>query len=337
MKEKLKIPESLQAAIDQVLQKRFGLSLQDSSKLAKSVLRLSDHYTANEKQITTPWTQEFCQIASLCYYLPLNYLRNQSVLKEAQRLGFFKTHNITQARDFGAGLGAASLALKDTVEVPFYWQDIESSPEALSLLQDLRRALNFSPKTANSPGPMLGLFSYSLTELAKAPSWIRDCEALILVEPSTRQQSRRFLELRQNLIEEGFHVWAPCTHQQICPMLSTQNDFCHDRILFEAPVWLTHLEEHLPLKNKSLTYSYLVLGRKPAPDFSHWGRLVGDSLEENGKTRQMVCFGPERQFLTWMHRKGPAQTLPRGLRVNRPTEFELKSNEIRVTQVQVED
>jgi len=336
------LPLELCTAIDQVLQKRFRRKITDSRLLAEAVLKLSDHYTENGTGavIKTPWEKEFCQVAYLSYYLPLNFLRNQAVVREAQRVGFLKAHFVHHIRDFGAGLGAASFSFNyELGHFPWTLDDNEQSTEALSLLSSLREELKFHPKLLRTGGQksMMGVFSYSLTELEKAPAWVRDCEALLIVEPSTREQSRSLIELRSKLLEEGFYVWAPCTHQEKCPMLTTPHDFCHDRVLFEAPDWFTQIEQHLPMKNKSLTFSYLLMGRQKPDELKPFGRLVGDSLHEKGKTRQMVCFGPDRQFLTWMHRNGEAQTFPRGRRVLRPTDVELKSNEIRVKQVQLED
>jgi ribosomal protein RSM22 (predicted rRNA methylase) len=335
----MQLPPALETAIEKVLNKRFKVSLQDHVVLAQAVHTLSDHYTDDKGIITTPWEKPACQMAYLAYYLPLNYLRNQSVVQEAGRVGFLKAHRPEHVLDFGAGLGAASLALGlEFQKFPWSLEDIEKSPQALGLLTELRQELSIEglhsnvsvrPKAATDQ-KTLGLFSYSLTELEKPPAFLFDCEALIILEPSTRSQSRKLLQLRAELIEKGFSIWAPCTHQGACPMLSTAHDFCHDRVHFQAPEWFTKIEAHLPMKNRTLTFSYLLAGRQAPPDFSNLARLVGDSLEEKGKTRQLVCFDSERKFLTWMHRDDQMQTLPRGRLIFKPTEFELKSNEMRL-------
>ncbi|MFN9066725.1 MAG: hypothetical protein ACK5V3_05815, partial [Bdellovibrionales bacterium] len=65
------------------------------------------------------------------------------------------------------------------------------------------------------------------------------------------------------------------------------------------------------------------------PPVYDWARLTGDQLFEKGKTRQLICRGPEREFLAWMNRDGEAPTLARGDRVILE-KFEQKSNELRV-------
>jgi len=80
-----------------------------------------------------------------------------------------------------------------------------------------------------------------------------------------------------------------------------------------------------------VTTSYILARKKPAPTYpSNVGRLVGDSREEKGKTRQMFCRGEKREFLTWMHKKITPQTFPRGELAELPKQFEEKSNELRV-------
>ena len=53
-------------------------------------------------------------------------------------------------------------------------------------------------------------------------------------------------------------------------------------------------------------------------------RAIGDTLEENGKTRQMICRGPEREFLSWLHRFGPAPRIPHGALVRGIQSAEVK-------------
>ncbi len=172
------------------------------------------------------------------------------------------------------------------------------------------------------------VFSYSLTELDQIPRWSLNSEALLIIEPSTQQDGRKLLELRQNLIEQKYFIWSPCPHQQACPLyVGSKTDWCHDRVHFSKPTWFEEVEKYLPMKNGTLTFSYLA-ARKTAPPLPSWSRLVGDQLHEKGKTRQLICRGPEREFLSWLHRQGEVPVYDRGDRVLL-TDFEKKSNELR--------
>lgn len=308
------LPQDISALIAQAL-KDLGADITDSARIADCVLKTSDFYIQNPES-PTPWKEAWCQIAQVAYFFPLNFLRNQAVLDEAVSVGFpVKTQSFL---DFGSGLGAGSLP----------WlrkfggraQFIERAPQAHRIHQKLWKA-DHSDWHADSSqiekfNPHTLVFSYSLTELQKVPSWALKAESLVILEPATREDGRKLLAVRQNLIDEGFHIWAPCPHQLSCPLLkNSKSDWCHDRIHLEMPDWFLEIERHLPIKNKTLTFSYLLASKQQNPSLNFW-RITGDQLEEKGKTRQMICRTEDREFLTWLHRFGPAPTLHRYDKIN---------------------
>ncbi|MFS4459569.1 small ribosomal subunit Rsm22 family protein [Bdellovibrio sp. HCB2-146] len=322
------IEESISKAL-----KAYGLSLYNTQDLAKAVLALSDYFIANpDKQ--TPWHERWAQIAYLCYYLPLNMARLSAVTEEGRRRDFFK--DLDHVIDFGAGLATASLVLAQ--EKNFKFTLIERANEPAKLIDQ-----NFAhfkatkwQKTMEAsdlilPKKSLAVFSYSLTELTSLPKWALECEAMMLVEPSTQQDGRKLLILRRELLEKGYHIYAPCTHEEACPLLTqSKTDWCHDRFHFQAPDWFTKMEAFLPMKNRTLTMSYLLVRKtKPATEIKA-ARVVGDLLKEKGKDRQMICQGTDREFLAWMHRKGQSQEIPRGVLIELPEDQQKVSAEIRV-------
>jgi ribosomal protein RSM22 (predicted rRNA methylase) len=335
-------------AIERELLKR-GHSLEKPKPLADAVLKLSDHYTQNP-QASTPWDEQWAQIASLAYYFPLNYARNSAVAEEGHRLGFF--NGLTTVVDIGSGMGAGLFAFQDSI--PFARSlalDIDS--HALEMGQHLRAQNQQSHKTQAissfqsssklgpghdfEPSSQLLTASYVWTEFQDIPAWWLESEAMAIVEPSTASDSRRLMGLRDQLVERGYHIWAPCTHTEHCPMLAhSLRDWCHDRIHWNAPAWWTAMEKYLPMKNRTLTYSYL-LARKslPAPErLRALGRLTGDMLIEKGKTRQSLCRSSEREFLAWFPqrmRKGDLISLERGSLVELNANLEKKSDEVRLT------
>lgn len=307
--------------------------------VADSVLRLSDYYIQNPDR-ETPWNEKYCQVAYRHYFLPLNFIRNQKVIQRGLEVGFFE--GLSSFTDWGCGPATASLALVHTPELkPQIKKQIlfDHSVTVLKAFSDLHSHLN-SPQsltqlnlnsTASTDSSCL-VFSYSLTELDALPSgWDRH-EALMILEPSTTQDSRRLMQWRQTLLQHGYHIWAPCTHHESCPLLiHSQHDWCHDRALVDAPEWFMQLEQLLPMKNRTVTTSY-ILARKTAAssNLKEKARLTGDSMEEKGKTRQLVCRSDKREFLTWMHRTLEPQTLPRGDLIEVHTDVEEKSNELRL-------
>jgi len=86
----------------------------------------------------------------------------------------------------------------------------------------------------------------------------------------------------------------------------------------------------LPMKNHTLTYSYLLMSRSVKD--TKWrgaARVIGDTLPENGKTRQMICRGPQREFVSWLHRYGEPPHIPHGALVSGTENCETKGQELR--------
>lgn len=326
------LPEGWTPPLEKILADRWSLRLHDdrsSRILAEAIQRMSDWY-AREPEGKTPWEESWCQQAQLVYYLPLNYIRNLAVMKEAQRFSFFEgARNVI---DWGSGLGAGSLAAR-AVFPEIRSLEVERHPVARRLRESIG---SFTPEWGDEIRPsedQAVLCSYSLTE-GDSPS-LEKAKNLVLIEPSTREDGRRLLELREKLRSQGFYLWAPCTHQEACPLLSNNKDWCHDRIHFDRPPWFLEIESHLPFKNENLTFSYLIASkRKPTP-LPKKARLVGDLLREKGKSRQLFCRGNQREFLAKLHRDGELTELSRGIMIEVPegtsmgSEFRIKTDVIR--------
>ena len=101
-------------------------------------------------------------------------------------------------------------------------------------------------------------------QLAEVTRLCRRAKSVIWVEPGTHADSRRLIEVREQLRDE-FEVVAPCLHQHRCEMLLGANErhWCH---FFAAPPegvlgddrW-RKLARLLGVDLRSLPYSYLVL------------------------------------------------------------------------------
>lgn len=331
MQRNYSYPANLETSLNNALAD-YKLSLNDSKALAKCVQALSDFFISKPDG-QTPWHEIWAQVAYLCYYLPLNSSRIKALVDEADKRNFFA--GIENVIDFGAGLATASLTIAEKHSLNFHLVERAQEPQRLiekhfKHFQAKEWMRTISAAKIPDANKTLAVFSYSLTELSDIPDWAYNCEALMLIEPSTQQDGRKLLQLRQKLLDKGYHVWAPCTHEQACPLLSqSKTDWCHDRIHFDAPVWFKKMEEHLPMKNRTLTMSY-VLMRKSAPSEIHAARVVGDMLKEKGKNRQMVCRGPEREFLAWLHKNKIEQEIPRGVLIDLPPDLQKVSNELRV-------
>ncbi len=331
-----KIPDFLSETIELRL-RLLGHSLYKPGALSVAVKKLSDYYIENPTK-STPWHQSWAQAAYLAYFFPLNYLRMWAVFDELKRVGFLA--GLDKFIDFGCGISAVPFMAKDTSLKQGIGIDL--SPEALELTEKISAPTGVSMRTYQKFNGVIdekrqmGVLSYVITETQKLPAWAVELEALLIIEPSTREDGRYLLDLREALLEDGYHAWAPCTHQKPCPLFNkSKKDWCHDRILVEAPDWYHALEKLLPMKNKSITYSYLAVRRTPPRSLSGFGRSVGDLLDENGKYRELICRSEEREYLAWLkkeHSEAPA--LMRGHLFELPTlpdkKLEKKSDELRV-------
>ncbi|CAN5542394.1 hypothetical protein BH10BDE1_BH10BDE1_35600 [soil metagenome] len=313
---------------------------------AKSVQKLSNHYVAEPDSIS-PWSQDYAREALLSYFHPLNQARANRVASKGAELGFFD--GLDNWIDVGCGSGAASLGFLEAlnelkmpapsaIELSDHSHDITMMAKTLNEKSGLKpttvttshQSLTFLKKESLPQGTLL-ILSYVLTEsapnaLSSLIKRLPGLEAVALLEPSTSQDARRLQALRPVLIEAGFQLWAPCTHHDECPLLKdSDRDWCHDRLIPKVPSWWTALEADLPMKNKTVTVSYLLARRKPRAPHAKEVRVIGDRLDEKTKVRQMICRGDQREFLSWFpsRLKQEAETfyLARGDRFNSDDSF----------------
>lgn len=319
----------------------------DAARIARAVQQISDFYISRPTG-KTPYELPGAPAAYLLYYTLLNHVRCAAVFAEARELGFFE--GIDRFLDWGSGMGAAWLAVRHVAGDTFSSSlAVDRSSRALDAQIDLRRSLSWDGKahevstdekkmrTFLADGPArktMAVFSYSLTELESLPEWVMDQEAVAIIEPGTNQDGRRLLAIRDDLIAAGYKIWAPCTHQGPCPLLvHSKTDWCHNRVDWTQPDFYQAIESHLPMKHRTLVYSCLLARKSIEPPRILQGlaRLTGDQMHQKGQTRQMVCRGSEREFLSWQHRHGDAPEFRRGELVRIPDAAQKKGSDIRVT------
>jgi hypothetical protein len=343
-------PFELPPHFEEYLQKRLlplGHSLKEPEKLALAIRKLSNLFLKGE-DFGDYWKNADHRAAYVSYFSVLNFLRARAVFEEARNRGFLKSVKVMA--DWGCGVGAATWAFlaesRDITHPP----EIQGYDQSAAALEEYREWLKlFEIKSENK---VLGLqdlskikadtivMSYILNEVEKWPTIPDFVKRLVIIEPSTHQAGRRLLQWREGMLgatndksgaSGGWYAWAPCTHQKECPLLvQSGKDWCHHRINWNKPEWFYDIEKFLPMKNETLTLSYLLLAReKPEQNLEGIARVVGDEQEEKGKTRQMICRGPGREFLSWLHRDQISLKLKRGdlLEIG---DVEPRGNELRV-------
>jgi hypothetical protein len=307
---------------------------QAGPQLAEAIVQLSKEFQREERQ--TPWAKSAMRAAYLSYFFPLNYLRIQRVIKmlPAHFFGHYK-HVIEIGSGAGSFQAAQSLfgpsysvVEKDDIAFELHL----SLADHLKLVRPRRWPISAQPDILPQT---LVVLVYSFNELKSLPGWVEQAEAVFIVEPSQIVQSRALMSLRKELLKKGFYAVAPCTHQETCPLLQhTKNDFCHDRFFPQFPGWLQDLETMLPMKNRSLTLSYLVAVKhaQMSQVFAGQTRVLGDTLFEKGKVRQAICRGPDREFISVLKKQDKKFAgFEHGSLIKLPPALEKKGNELRLT------
>lgn len=140
----------------------------------------------------------------------------------------------------------------------------------------------------------LALFSYSLGELEEKEriSILKKVyhsinEVLVIVEPGTPDGFSIILEARNQLIQEGAILLAPCFHNALCPLAKTTGDWCH----FSKR--LSRLREHRQIKGGTLgyedeKYSYLIVTKKKSSSSNGW-TILKPPIKEKHRIRFQVC------------------------------------------------
>ena len=275
--------------------------------LRARVTAMSARYRAEQVDDTTPGMGDDLDcLAYAVVRMPATYRAIQSALRAAQRhVGAFATH-----LDLGGGTGSAAWAAASL------WPDIateivERQPAAIRLGRRLTVATG-NQTTAYADQARTGVdpawtsadlrrwtpsrqvdlitIAYVLNELTDdarhevIATAAASATTLVIVEPGTPRGHRRILDARNQLIESGMAIAAPCPHQSACPLV--HNDWCH------FAVRLPRTELHRLLKDGIRNYedekfSYLIATREPAQPAG--SRIITRPTHAKGRVVLDLC------------------------------------------------
>ncbi len=203
--------------------------------------------------------------AYLVTRVPATFAASYAVLRELrERLG---ARPISSVLDIGAGAGAASLAARECFPETQIITMVERDPAlaaaagqwlpgAAVMLEDVTRIKPLPPHD-------LVMAAYSLGEIGEplaARLWQAARVALVAIEPGTPRGYALILKVREELLEAGACMAAPCPAATPCPLAAP--DWCH----FAARVERSSL--HRRIKDAELGYedekfSYIAVAREP--------------------------------------------------------------------------
>ncbi|PKL75037.1 MAG: rRNA methyltransferase [Candidatus Melainabacteria bacterium HGW-Melainabacteria-1] len=212
--------------------------------------------------------------AYLAARLPATYAVNLAVLSEVARLA--PDFAPISLLDLGAGPGTASLAAAQVFaslnQINLFEREADMIAAGQALLRQgpplLAQAnwLKSSLPPESLPAADLILVSYVLNELPPLARvrlgelLLEQSATLVLIEPGTPEGYAHLLALRQQALAAGWQIWAPCPHQDACPL--AENDWCH----FSRRLARSSLQRYLKQGSQSFEdekYSYMVLARSP--------------------------------------------------------------------------
>lgn len=97
---------------------------------------------------------------------------------------------------------------------------------------------------------------------------------LLLVESSLNESNRRILMLRDQLVQEGVPVQAPCVWRGECPALKAQNSPCYAQRELDKTYLIKEIQRAAQINQNSLKMTYLIFKSPHA----HWPQLPDRSL-----------------------------------------------------------
>ena len=82
---------------------------------------------------------------------------------------------------------------------------------------------------------------------------------LWIFEPANQNQSRKAMELRDQLISMGYELAYPCSHSSQCPMLERSRDWCYSEGHWQRPIEIELLDKRLKLDRSKLRTTTMIL------------------------------------------------------------------------------
>lgn len=252
------LPQSLQ----QKLEDAFGET--DKMLVQSERYRLSESYRDEKRSDHHKRRIEnsYQRLSYLATRVPATYGVCESVFS---RLAAYDLE-FNSLLDLGSGPGTAAICAKyifpEIARMTLVDQDKEFKVFAQSFLKaplyaktSVTYALNDLKILKAYPKNDLITCSYALNELKDEDAkdvvhkaWLATEKALVLIEPGTPKASQRLIKRRQELIDYGATILAPCPHQGPCPLDGHAEDWCH----FSERIERSNL--HRFIKDSTLPY-----------------------------------------------------------------------------------
>ncbi len=327
--------------IDVAARRVLGPFDRTGSSLVHEVKQLSERYTRRGGALRDAAVE---RAARMRFFLPRDLPKVGGPLAELAHAGRLPTARRWRVLDLGAGLGSTSLGLAAfarTLPVPPDGLDVLAVEREAPLLDGMRALASELGRQPALGVPItlehaeldleqdvlpgrtfdLVLMGLSLNELWQdAPDAIarranlltRLMErvaadgSLIVIEPALATTTRELMQVRDAVVAEGAHVFAPCPAATArCPLLARERDWCHEELPLSLPPALASLAKEAGLRFEGLSYSYLTLTHgRPALNeaLGANARVVGGPIVSKGRRELHLCMDGEHRRLNVLDR-----------------------------------
>lgn len=301
----MELPQNLKTAIDDAIVSEIS-----PKRLAIHSQNLSHRYRVRDPQETVRFIQSEEDVAAYAIYrMPATFGAIVAAFNQIKPQ--LPTWHPQSLLDAGAGPGTVMWAANHTwdtlTSVTLLEQDAQmittgqrlASQATESAIQNAQWIHHDVTKPLAVPAHDLVTSAYVVNELPPAKRalvvnqlWSLTKQVLIIIEPGTPDGFRGIKALRQQLIDQGAHIIAPCPHQDSCP-----NQWCH----FSQRV--DRSSRHRQLKKGTLAYedekfSFVAASRIPGKDIA--SRIIRHPQIKKGHMIFELCTprGIETQTVT---------------------------------------
>jgi SAM-dependent methyltransferase len=202
-------------------------------------------------------------LAAYClYYFPLHYLEGLSLISEL-------ANTPKRVLDLYSGPGPFSLAAMvcGSEEVI----GLDENKDSLNLASEIlgRQGFTFTQRVWKDSDPIADMGKFDLIILGYAPTvpenlfdHLADDGCVMFVDSSWPKANQRILSLRDDLVEKGYHVVAPCIYKGKCPAL-IKNFPCFAQRELKKPFLISEIQRSADINLSSLKMSYLIVSKQP--------------------------------------------------------------------------
>lgn len=168
------------------------------------------------------------------------------------------------------------------------------------LRQDITRIASWPPHDLVVIGHVLNELTPAQRRDVLTKAWAATAQTLVIIEPGTSAFFPMLQEIRQQLVDHGGYIVAPCTHAGTCPL---NNDWCHFANKIARPDFQRHARG-ATLPYEEAKYSFITVSRTPVT--YNGVRVMHDTTTHKGYITLEHCSARGIQITSVPKRKREA-------------------------------